>query len=289
MKDNYKNKDLMKYRIYSENRSFSMLEYESETAYYIEPHWHNSIEVIYVVEGSAMIQEELSFFELHKNNIIYISSNFVHSITLSAHSRIISLQVSAVWLHEIIPSFFSYDIFLCSSTIASPQKQANYENFIKHFLLLKDLFYSNDDGKEIGINGYIFLLIYLMVNQFQTRFGQLEEIQFKYQYRIKKISSFVNEHYQEDIKLDELADELGVSSQYLSKIFKKYYQISFKDYLSKIRIEHAIYEMTTTNHTLLEISENCGFPSQHAFIYTFKRLFNLTPGQYKKQKNEMII
>lgn len=288
MKAKHDNQDLKQYRIYSQNRSFSILEFESEKEYFIEPHWHNSIEIIYVVHGSVKILQELAFFELKENDIIYLASNIVHSVTFKPNTRIISLQISTIWLHEVIPSYLSNDIFLCSSTVASPSKRADYDNFIKHFLLLKDVFFLEDKNKEIGINGYVFLLLYLMTSQFQTKVNIIRNDQFKYQYRIKQISKFVNEHYHENIKLDQIALELEVSPQYLSKIFKKYYKISFKDYLSKIRTEHAIYELTTTNHTMLEISENCGFPSQHAFIYTFKHFYNMTPGQFKKTQIESL-
>ena len=283
MKAKYKNNDLIEYRNYSKNRSFSMIEYECEEQIEMQPHWHNSIEIIYVLRGTAIVWQEEFFFELNQNDIIYISSNLIHSIRLSKFTRIISLQISSIWIHEVIPDFLKYNVFLCSSTLTSPNKKLKYQYFIQQFLLLKDIFYSSEEAKEIGVNGYIFLLLYLLINQFQITFNEVEENRFKYQYRIKKISEFVNNHYHEHIKLEELANELSVTSQYLSKIFRKYYDISFKDYLSKVRLEHAIYEMITTNQTLLEISEKCGFPSQHAFIYTFKRFYQLTPSQYKEK------
>ena len=283
MQAGYNNQDLINYRIYSENRSFSMLKYQCDEDTEIKPHWHNSIEIIYVVTGTIIVQEELSSFTLKENDIIYIASNHVHSFKISKDSHIISLQISAIWIHEIIPKFLSYDIFLCSSTLMSLSKKTNYQHFIREFLLLKDIFYSDNEVKEIGINGYIFLLIYLMATYFQVSSKEVNDYKFKYQPRIKKISRFVNNHYQEDIKLDDLADELTVSPQYLSKIFKKYYRISFKDYLTKIRLEHALYKMANSSLTLLEISQECGFPSQHAFIYTFKHYYQMTPSQYKKK------
>lgn len=278
----HSNKNLDKYRRYSKNRSFSLLEFETNEKYYIEPHWHNHIEILYVVKGNVTIQQELFFFNLTTDHIIYVASNCMHGLTLEKDTKIVVLQISTVWLYEVIPTFLSYDIFLCSSTIVSSQKQSSYERFTRLFLSLRDIFVSSKPEKDIGIHGYIFLLLYLMIDEFQIDCGLYEENKFKYQNRIKKISDFINMHYLENIKLENLAKELEVSSAYLSKLFKNYYQMSFKDYLTQIRLEHAIYEMVTTNHTLLEISENSGFTSQHAFIYAFKHFYQMTPSQYKE-------
>ena len=41
--------------------------------------------------------------------------------------------------------------------------------------------------------------------------------------------------------------------------------------------------MEFTNHNLLDISIDCGFPSQHAFINSFKRVYGMTPSEYRRK------
>lgn len=284
MKASYGNSELKEIRRVSANRSFVMFEYTDTAPLRIAPHWHNSIEILYCLTGSCIVENDEMRYQLEAGEIVYIPSSLIHSIVSEPLSRMVFLQISSIWLHEVIPEFFKNTIFLCSSVPCSPSKLLQYQSFIQHFMLLKDAFFSDGRYKECAVNGYVFLLIYKMLSEFSVGAGAISEHMFKYQTRVQEISEYVNHHYTEDIRLEDLADRMGVSSPYLSKIFKKYFLMNFKDYLVKFRLERALYEMQTTNKSLLEISEDCGFASQHAFIYSFKKQYGQTPGAYKKQQ-----
>lgn len=281
----YSSNDLLDYRKESKNRSFVMTQYESIKEVTIKPHYHNSIEIIYVLKGKIKIHTDGIEYNLEDSDIIYINSGRMHSINYFSNTRIISLKISSIWLNKIIPNFINTEINFCSINIKNPPMKQVCEDIINKFLLLNDIFYLNSDFSDIGVNGYIFLLLYELISNFKVNDNISSKSNYKYQDRIKYMVKYLNNHYQENISLKEISLTLGVTPQYLSKLFHTYYSMNYKKYLNKLRLEHSIYEITTTNDSFLDISMKCGFSSQHSFIDAFKKQYNMTPKEYRMLHN----
>lgn len=98
-----------------------------------------------------------------------------------------------------------------------------------------------------------------------------------------KIKSYIMDHCHNDLKLSDVADAFHLNYSYLSIRFYKHYNEHFSDYLSKIRIEKAKKLLLSTNFTMQEISESCGFSNQGYFSKIFKKYTKITPTEYQKK------
>lgn len=86
------------------------------------------------------------------------------------------------------------------------------------------------------------------------------------------------------LSLQQISDELEINPAYLSREFSKYFDnLSFGDYIRKLRIEKAISLIETTGHHLGEIAYLTGFSDQSHFTRIFKQQTGQTPLFYKKQ------
>ena len=87
-----------------------------------------------------------------------------------------------------------------------------------------------------------------------------------------------------ELKISDVANELGVSTHYLSQYLNDNMGTSFSNYINRYRV-HAAEKMLKTNDTLtLEaIGSECGFKSNSTFYAAFKKHNGLTPARYKKQ------
>ncbi len=94
---------------------------------------------------------------------------------------------------------------------------------------------------------------------------------------------YINEHYAEDISLEQIAHELNISVGYLSRSFKKEVGLSFVKHLTAFRIERAKKLLTQTNMKIKEISASIGIPDVSYFGYTFKKHTEYTPDEYRKK------
>lgn len=98
---------------------------------------------------------------------------------------------------------------------------------------------------------------------------------------IKKASRYVHNHLSEPIRLQEVADYVGLSPNYFSSLFKKEMNLAFADYINHTRIKESQYLLHTTNHSILDIAISVGFNNQNYFTTIFKKTTGITPKQYR--------
>lgn len=103
---------------------------------------------------------------------------------------------------------------------------------------------------------------------------------------IKKICTYVDENLSQDISLETAADFAGVSSFYLSKLFKEEKGETFINFISDKRLEKSRQLLETTDLSIKEITADVGYNDQNYFSRIFKNKYGLSPKEYRKVKNE---
>lgn len=98
------------------------------------------------------------------------------------------------------------------------------------------------------------------------------------------VIQYIEDHYQEDISLDLLADHLSLSRGYLSTYFKEKTGTNFVDYVISYRINKAKEILLNTDLKVQEVSQLVGYSNVSTFIRVFKKLTGLTPGDFKKPR-----
>lgn len=98
---------------------------------------------------------------------------------------------------------------------------------------------------------------------------------------IKRLKSFIQEHYQENISLDSIAGAFDLSSKYVSRVFKEVEGQRISDYIAACRIDHAKMLLRTTDTSIAEIGSEVGIPSRTTFFRLFKSLEGISPGEYR--------
>ncbi len=86
-----------------------------------------------------------------------------------------------------------------------------------------------------------------------------------------------------EICLNSIADEFGITPAYLSNIFKQYTGENFANYISRLRVDKAKTLLLETDMTLQAIAEDIGYANSGVFIKVFKRFEFITPGAFREQ------
>ena len=97
-----------------------------------------------------------------------------------------------------------------------------------------------------------------------------------------KLIQYVNEHFSENISLQDAAEKVFFSPVYCSRFFKKQTGENFSDYLLRVRMENAV-RLLRENKKITEISQACGYSSSGYFTRTFKEYFKCTPSEYMRK------
>ena len=101
---------------------------------------------------------------------------------------------------------------------------------------------------------------------------------------IKKVCDYVDKNISQDISLEQAADMAGVSSFYLSKLFKEEKGETFINFISDKRLEKARQLLAETELSIKEITAEVGYNDQNYFSRIFKTKYGLSPKEYRKIK-----
>ena len=112
----------------------------------------------------------------------------------------------------------------------------------------------------------------------------------KYHSAIKRIYSpivlsaieYIDIEYRNEISLESISEKIGVSSQYLSRIFSSEVGCTYKEYLNNKRLEDAKELLVGTDKTISDIAYEVGYNDPNYFMKLFKKSIGITPKSYKK-------
>lgn len=90
-------------------------------------------------------------------------------------------------------------------------------------------------------------------------------------------------HYSDRISLKDVANELYISPNYLSELFKKHTGQTFSDYLLSVRMEKSKLYLSNIAYKVADIAELVGFSDSRYFSSTFKKFYGMTPMEYRNQ------
>lgn len=94
---------------------------------------------------------------------------------------------------------------------------------------------------------------------------------------------YIDKHYDEDLTLEILAKETHMNPYYFSTFFKKNAGENFKDYVSRVRVQHAVSLLVSTDMKAYEIALKVGFSDARGFSENFQRIYHETPIAYRKR------
>ncbi len=101
------------------------------------------------------------------------------------------------------------------------------------------------------------------------------------QYIVKTLL-FMKEHFQEDLSLEEVGKQIGISSFYLSRLLKQERKTTFVEILTDIRLQTALDLMKEGHLPVKEICRQSGYPNMSYFYKVLKKMTGMTAGTLKR-------
>ena len=99
---------------------------------------------------------------------------------------------------------------------------------------------------------------------------------------LTKAIAYIKQNYHQNLSLETVANQVYVSTYYLSHLFREELNMTFSDYLNKIRMEHALDLIHGTGKNVQMISETVGFNDASYFSKIFKKHYGVSPNSYLK-------
>ena len=95
---------------------------------------------------------------------------------------------------------------------------------------------------------------------------------------------YISNHFDQDIHITDIAEEIGIDRSYLSKSFTHQYNMSPQEYLIRLRMEHAGTLLANTSLSITEVSVRCGYTDVFAFSKMFRKRMGSSPRDYRNER-----
>ncbi|MCI8294478.1 MAG: AraC family transcriptional regulator [Lachnospiraceae bacterium] len=100
---------------------------------------------------------------------------------------------------------------------------------------------------------------------------------------LQHVKDHLEQHYQEKLTLDQLADLFFINKYYLTRIFKEQFGVSVGTYLTLIRVTRAKQLLRFSDLSVEQIGRECGIEEPAYFARVFKKVEGIAPGEYRKR------
>lgn len=264
----------------NEGLPFKVFLFEGGNGNYVrEKHWHTSIEIFAVMEGHLEFFMNKEEYPLKAGEQLIINSNEIHSIHAAERNKTVVLQIP-------LKQFENY--FTAQRFIRFRSQDAEADGRLASLIKkLYKVYTARDTGYEFGTMSLFYEIMYMLVKNYRLTEAHEKEIRHSRKLdTLSKITTYMREHYKEDLKLSDLAATFGYSDAYLSRMFQKYAKINYKTYLQDIRMAYAYRDLMNTDRTISQIALDNGFCSSRGFSGEFQKRYGILPSEMRKQENQ---
>lgn len=256
-----------------ENKTAPFFMSIEKTAFQYPLHVHPYIEITYLVQGELNMQIGGQTHHMLPGDLAVIFPNVSHdyqTISDSAHTEI---HIGNCYLYLIPYLADQLQTSIPSRPVIKEEelhKDARY--------IMKRLFEIEPVMENlILISSYYSILLFYCYSL--TNPGPVDSTVRKE--LPEKILFYISEHYLDDLTLEKLAKEFGVSRYVISRVFSKKIGVTFPECINSHRINYAKYMLLTTRYDITQICYECGFHSQQSFNRIFRNQCGCTPTEYR--------
>lgn len=231
-------------------------------------HMHRCYEIILVREGSMAVKVEREVYEASAGDMVLIKPNRVHSLETVGHS-----------CHKLC--IFSPELI---AAVSSLFKLHPLTNPVLRSVptLYRDLFEEMKEDTAIGgVKGCLYSLCDLFTRQLDL---SREEVFTGKDHLIRDTLRYVEENTHAPCSLSVIAEALGYSDSYLSRVFNEAVGMPLSSYVRHVKINRACYLLKNTRLSVTDIVSQCGYATVATFNHNFREQMGCSPTEYRKQK-----
>lgn len=236
------------------------------------PMFHSHCEIIHVVKGNIEMTIDGHHHVLKAGETCFVFPYSVHqyedSQTAEAYIFLFDTNITGAFeesLYSQVP--------MLPYTNALKDAISTYERITK-------LYKQNTAFATQTATSYISAIVgeLLCVLDLQERPTDSDDM-------VKQVLSYCTTHFSDDdISIQKIADELYISTSYVSKIFNQKLHYSFREYINVLRINHAKKLLKDMHYKIVDVMLECGFKNQSSFNRVFQNVAGISPKEYRKSK-----
>lgn len=283
----------MHYPEFNENKQRGTFEFPfefyhtspSHPRYVMSYHWHIEFELIRVLKGSLHVTLDTHEFTAHAGEYVFVQSGTLHSgVPDECLYDCIVFDLNALLKHNALCRPYIQRV-IEGSALVYYHFTAKRWKVISILDELFDAFAGKPDGYELTVFGAFYRFFgEVFAQRYYLENVPMNRRDYKKILQMKHVLEFIDSNYASPITLEQLSGAASMTPKYFCRFFLEMTHRTPIDYLNYQRIEHACYQLVTTDASITDIAYSCGFNDLSYFIKTFKKYKGITPGKYASQE-----
>ncbi len=258
-------------------------EWKTSSGGHIPMHWHQEMELMYLLNGEATMNVSGETKQLRKRHLVVVEEKRIHSVHCRDDTTMfLCVHISKEALNRYIPNIEFSTIELNEEFLNDQQ----YPKYLEICQRLEDLTRSyivSDEYFTMEADGIILKVMALLLRNFaKDTIPEQAGVDIISADRIRKIIDYVAVNYQDSISLADGAEVLGLGREAFSRFFKRMMGMSFLQYVNEVRLSHSYEDLMRTELPIHEIMEKNGLTNQKLFNRRFKEYYGMTPSEARK-------
>ncbi len=249
-------------------------------------HSHPFSELFYVVHGSGTFITEGMEFSVGKNDMVIINPHVQHtekSLYTTPLEYIVLGIDGLAFSFEKIASV--QDSILMQTASGDVYKYNTQNSYVYAYLnIMLEEITKKEENYEAVCQNLLEVILLCMLRNNNLSIVQSSNVLLNRE--CAQIKNYLDANYAENITLDTLASFSHMNKYYMAHAFTRYMGVSPITYLLQKRIEEGKSLLSSTSHSISQISTILGFSSQSYFSQAFKKATGRTPVQYRAECKE---
>ena len=245
-------------------------------------HWHNAVELLYVMQNAFVASVNSQIYNMREGDILFIPSGDLHGfkgVTKTGRRIFINFELSSLGFFDDLNRIFCH---ICDVRHITPGSEL-YEPIVSE--IQKMLRVGDGANQLFYVARMIDILLLLSQNEPQMLPRlKMSERKMVGLDRINKSFEYITQNYQKNITLKNVAQAVGFSECYFSRLFKEITEKSFHQYLNEFRVKRAKIMLLDSNCTVSQAAYTSGFSSVTTFERLFRRFNGYSPQNFRKLK-----
>lgn len=257
---------------YYENRSEGV-SVEWRKTVHVPPHLHEAIEIVYVTEGTIELGVGQELYHMDTGDFAIVFPNVIHHYQAFGTEKNKTIYLFVV--PSLLPSYYA-ELQKCSPEYPIIKKEQVHIDIVN---TMKSLFHIKERSPML-IQAYIQIILAHVFSEMTM----IDKSSIGGDDLIYKAVEYVAMNFRNEITLEKMAYDLGVSKYVLSRMFAKTFHCNFNRYVNGVRLNHASAVLENSQESITNICLDSGFESQRTFNRVFKERYKMTPREYRKRK-----
>ena len=262
-------------------------------------HWHDALEIIWVVSGEVAMKESNLLCHLKQGDVYVVNYNETHKIsTDNGPATLACVHIDYRYFTKYIPNLkeISYSHYFFSKNLNLEDALDNCRGFIKElWRLVRAGGFDEGMNKKIESAAHSFLL--LVIDTFQYVYyekhndtyrdfiDKSNNLSHEQLQRLHRLTHYIYTHCHDKLTLDDVAGTEYYSRFYVSHFIKKAYGLSYQETVCLSRVMISERLLIGTGNNMDSIAGMVGFSTRNQYCRQFKKWHGISPSQYRKENS----